>query len=620
MLMSRAPHRRVANPPPKPLLLFDADCHFCRRWIERWRETTGDRVEYLSSQEAGGRFPEIPQREFENAVQLVETNGDVFSGAEAVFRSLGRAPHRKFLAWSYDQVPGFAAITETAYSLIARNRHLASTATRWLWGDDVRRPTYYNARRWFLRTLGLAYLIAFISAWVQIDGLMGEHGLTPAGEMLSLLRGEGLSQPQLSLSAPTLSWFSTSSTMLHGLCAVGSAAAALLTFGLVPVAALLVCFACYLSLVVPGAAFFSYQWDILLLETGFVALFVAPLQWRMARGRQAPVSRIGLFLVKFLLFKLVFMSGVVKLTSGDDAWWHLSALDYHYWTQPLPTVFAWFADQSPDWLKRSCVAATIAVEILVPFFIWAPRRLRHAAAALLIALQIAIAVTGNYCFFNVLTIALCLVLIDDTLWSPQRQREAAGSRLCWPTAVPALAMLLTLPVNLWLICSAFERRPPGRKAMLALYSALEPIHIANGYGLFRVMTKERPEIVFEGSADGVNWRPYEFKWKPGDLKRAPQWNAPHQPRLDWSMWFAALGSDRDRVVAERLAAAMLRNDHSVLRLLAGNPFPDAPPQSVRATLCQYRFTTAEERSRTGAWWARDDCTPYLPAVTRRDMR
>ncbi|MBA3881640.1 MAG: lipase maturation factor family protein [Chthoniobacterales bacterium] len=611
----------MASPPPKPLLIFDGDCHFCRRWIERWRESTEGRIDYVSSQEVGARFPEIAQREFQNAVQLIEPDGEVFAGAEAVFRSLGHAPRHRWLPWCYERVHGFAPATETAYSLVARNRHLASKATRWLWGDDVRRPTYYNARRWFLRTLGLVYLIAFISAWAQIDGLMGEHGLTPAGRMLSLFGSGGVFHPGLALRWPTLCWFSASSTMLHGLCASGSAAAALLAFGILPLPALLVCFGCYLSLIVPGEAFFSYQWDILLLETGFVAIFVSPLQWRMARANDPPVSRIGLFLVKFLLFKLMFMSGIVKLTSGDDAWWKLTALDYHYWTQPLPTVFAWFADKSPDWLKRLSVAATLFTEIVVPFFIWAPRRFRHAAAVLLIALQIAITITGNYCFFNLLAIALCLVVIDDTAWHPHVDREiAAPQGRRWANLIPALALIITLPLNLCLTCSAFERRPNWPRSVIALYARLEPFRLANGYGLFRVMTKERPEIIFEGSADGVDWQPYEFGWKPGDPHRRPLWNAPHQPRLDWSMWFAALGSERDRVVAEAVAAAMLRNDASVLGLLAGNPFTQTPPRFVRATLYQYRFTTAEERGRTGDWWARDDGTAYLPAVSLQDFR
>ncbi len=611
--MSSAPHLRVANPPPKPLLIFDGECHFCRRWVERWREMTAGRVDYTSSQEVGAKFPEISPDAFAKSVQLVRPNGEVFSGANAVFRSLESRRGGKVSLWCYEHVPGFAALTETAYSAVAQNRHLASAATRWLWGDDVRRPVYYNARRWFLRWLGLVYLIAFISVWVQVDGLMGEHGLTPAGEVMSALGGSGWQQP-------TLCWLGSGSAMLHGLCAGGTAAAALLTFGFIPVPALLICFACYLSLIVPGEIFFSYQWDILLLETGFVALFVAPLQWRMRRGHDAPVSRIGLFLVKFLLFKLMFMSGVVKLTSGDDSWWKLSALDYHYWTQPLPTVFAWFADKSPDWVKKASVGATLFVEIVVPFFIWAPRRLRHVAALLLIALQVAIAITGNYCFFNLITAVLCLLLLDDSFWKPKAEREASASQSRWRAAGPALALVITFPLNLWLTISALQERPLFPRPLFALYAHLETFRIVNSYGLFRVMTKERPEIVFEGSADGMNWQPYEFRWKPGDLDRPPQWNAPHQPRLDWSMWFAALGSRRDLAVAERLVAALLRNDSAVLRLMGRNPFGITPPQSIRATLYNYRFTNADEHRRTGAWWARDAGSELLPAMTLQDFR
>ncbi|CAN5642373.1 lipase maturation factor family protein [soil metagenome] len=608
--MSSAPHCTVANPPSKPLMIFDGDCHFCRRWVERWREITGDRVEYATSQEVSQRFPEIPQSEFANAVQLVEPSGEVFRGAAAVFRSLGKAGGRRWMAAGYERVPGVAPVTEAAYAVIARNRQLASTATRWLWGNDVRRPTYYHARRWFLRALGLVYLIAFISVWVQVEGLMGEHGLTPAGEMLSLSREmSGGGTAGLWLKQPTLCWISSSGAMLHALCAAGAIAAALLTFGLLPVPALLVCFGCYLSLMVPGEVFFSYQWDILLLETGFVALFVTPLQSSMAAGRDAPVSRIGWFLVTFLLFKLMFMSGVVKLTSGDETWWNAIALDYHYWTQPLPTLLAWFADKNPEWLKKAAVAATLLIETVVPFFIWAPRRLRHSAAAVMILLQVGIALTGNYGFFNLLPAVLCLLLFDDTLW---RGRHAGIiSHRETPTWIPAVVLAVTLPLNLWLISTAFGQPPRWAKP---LYSLFEPFRIANGYGLFRVMTKERPEIVFEGTADGVNWRPYEFRWKPGNPMRPPQWNAPHQPRLDWSMWFAALGSRRDRLVVARLTRALLRNEPAVLGLLGENPFADTPPASVRATIFDYRFTSSEERRRTGAWWKRDEGAELLPPV------
>ncbi len=458
---------------------------------------TRGKVDYESSQNAGVRFPEIPRAEFENAVQFIETDGTVFRAAEAVFRSLAYARGGGWTAWSYNNVPGFAAITEVAYGVVARHRALASAGTRFLWGDEVRRPTYFAARRGFLKTLGLVYLIAFISLWAQVDGLMGAHGILPANEIMASMRETAGVTPW---QAPTLCWWSASDAMLHGLCLVGAVGGALLAFGFVPLPALLVCFFCYLSLITPGGIFFNYQWDILLLETGFVAIFLAPWQARISRGRDAPVSGIGLFLAKGLLFKLMLMSGVVKLMSGDPTWLDLTALDFHYWTQPLPTIVAWFSDKNPEWFKKFCVALALFAEVVVPFFIWAPRRLRLLAAGLLIALQVAIAITGNYCFFNLLTIALCLLLIDDTSWAPRRPRERPGARARWPVLVPAAALVLTLPFNAWQIYSAFAPLAEMPRPLLALALRLEPFRIANGYGLFRVMTKDPSRRSFSRGA------------------------------------------------------------------------------------------------------------------------
>ncbi len=618
--MENASPRRVLHPPPKPVMLFDGDCHFCRRWIERWKDLTGDAVEYRSFQEAGAEFPEIAVADLAAAVHLIDANGEVFRGAEAVFRALAHAPGRRWPLKIYQRVPVFAALAEGIYRFIARRRMMASFATRTLWGTDVRRPTYLAARRGFLRTIGLVYLIAFISIWVQVDGLMGARGLIPAGELLNSMRASfGGSLGTLALQHPTLCWLNSSDAMLHALCLFGVLASALLTFGFLPLPALIFCFASYLSLINAGELFFSYQWDILLLETGFVALFVAPWQWRFCRGHDGRVPVLGLFLIKLLLFKLMFMSGVVKLTSGDASWIDLTALDYHYWTQPLPTIFAWFADKNPEWLKKFSVAAVLFIEIVVPFFIWAPRRLRITATGLLIGLQLAIALTGNYCFFNLLTIALCLPLIDDASWSPRR-RERASDAWSWSSFVPAMVLIVTLPVNAWLIYNAIRPEADAPKFVQTLESGLAPFQITNGYGLFRVMTKDRPEIIFEGSADAFDWQAYEFKWKPGDLQRAPQWNAPHQPRLDWSMWFAALGSRRDGVVAERLVERLLQNDAAVLRLLARNPFPEKPPQFIRASLYEYRFSSSEEHARTGEWWTRELRRQYLPTLSLRDFQ
>jgi lipase maturation factor 1 len=453
---------------------------------------------------------------------------------------------------------------------------------------------------------------------------------------------------------PTLCWFDSSNAFLHFLCGGGVVLSLLLIFGIAPALLLATLFVLYLSLTIAGQVFFNFQWDVLLLEIGFLSIFLAP--WRLwprdliwwpgaaSPATPASVSRAGLFLLKFLLFKLMLMSGVVKLTSGDDSWgwlnqsfhWSaLTALDYHYWSQPLPTVFAWWADKSPEWFKHFSVAFCLAVEIIVPFFIWAPRRPRLMAAGLIIFLQIIIALTGNYCFFNLLTIALCLLLIDDAAIgmsrrdipapingapnaSPARTGRALSKQLCRYAALAVI--VVTLPINTWLIFSAFkpQSRPPGWLAKF--YEQLEAFRIVNGYGLFRVMTKDRGEIVIEGSTDGVEWLPYEFKWKPGNVKRAPGWCAPHQPRLDWQMWFAALDAPEQNPWLVGLIVRLLEGSRDVTGLLAHDPFPDKPPHYIRAMFYRYRFTTLEERRQTGAWWKRQELREYLPTISRDQLR
>src|SRR5437016_3160065 len=414
----------LSNPPPRPLIIWDDECHFCRRWIERWREITRGEIDYATSRESAERFPEIQREKFERSVIYVETDGSVFSGAEAAFRSLRCRSSKRWLSWSYDHVPGFAPVSECFYTIIAANRRFASAITRLLWGSDVRPPTYFVSRRWFLRAVGLIFLIAFVSLWVQIDGLIGSNGITPVRDFLPAARAQ-LGDHALSI-LPTLCWFNSSDAFLHFLCGGGVVLSLLLIFGIASALSLVGLVGFYLSLAIAGQTFLSFQWDILLLETGFLSIFLAP--WRLwpKRGLDPPVSRAALFLLKVLLFKLMVMSGVVKLTSGDDSWWNLTALDYHYWSQPLPTIFSSWADQSPEWFKKFSVAFCLVVEIIVPLFIWAPRRLRLLACGLVVFLQIMIAATGNYCFFNLLTIALCLLLIDDS--RSEERRVGKGCR------------------------------------------------------------------------------------------------------------------------------------------------------------------------------------------------
>jgi len=617
--MTNEPHLRVGNPPPKPLMIWDGDCHFCKRWIERWREITAGKVDYCTYQETADRFPEVPVEQFKRAVAFIEPDGKTFFAAEAVYRSLRSRSSRKWLAWSYDHVPGFAVVSELAYKFIARHRKLGSAITRLLWGKDVRPPTYFWARRWFLRALGLIYLIAFVSFWVQVDGLIGSNGILPVSQFLPA------AHQQLGRDAycllPTLCWFNSGNTFLHFLCGGGVVFSLLLIAGIIPIVSLIALFAFYLSLTLAGQTFLGFQWDILLIETGFLSIFLAPWQLVPKREREPPISRAALFLLKLLLFKLLLMSGVVKLTSGDDCWWNLTALDYHYWSQPLPTVFGWWGDQHPEWFKKFSVAFCLTVEIIAPFFIWAPRRLKLIAVGLIVFLQIAIAVTGNYCFFNLLTIALCLLLIDDAAIGRKHATvidRRYSHRLSNYGAIAVI--IITLPVNAWLIFTAFKPEAVWPRSLSVVYEHLEAFRIVNSYGLFRVMTRDRREIVIEGSADGVDWLPYELKWKPGDVKRAPGWCAPHQPRLDWQMWFAALGSARDRVWFEYLVARLLEGEPDVTRLFARNPFPQGPPRYIRAVFYRYRFTTADEHRQTGAWWRRQELGEYFPTVSLQQLR
>ncbi len=606
------------------------------RWIERWRVMTAGKIGYVTYQEVADQFPEIPRGEFERAMTFIEPDGKTFFAAEAVYRSLQYRSSRKWLAWSYDHVPGFAEVSELAYRFIARHRKVGSAVTRLLWGNDVRPPTYFWAQRWFLRALGLIYLIAFVSLWVQVEGLVGSDGVSPVNQFLPAVY-ERFGRSAYSL-LPTLCWFNSSNGFLHFLCSGGVVLSLLLIVGIAPALSLVALFVFYLSLILAGQTFLSFQWDILLLETGFLSIFLAPWRiwprelfwWPGAAIPATAVSRPALFLLKFLLFKLMLMSGVVKLTSGDNSWWNLTALDYHYWSQPLPTVFGWWADKSPEWFKHFSVAFCLVVESIVPFFICAPRRLRLIAAGLMIFLQFVIALTGNYCFFNLLTIALCLLLIDDAVVASlcrgallRRIRSTATQRRAYNglSRYAAIAVIIvTLPINAWLIFTAFKPDTEWPRLLAVAYGRVETFRIVNGYGLFRVMTKGRDEIVIEGSADGFDWLPYEFKWKPGHVMRAPGWCAPHQPRLDWQMWFAALGTPRENPWLGGLIVQLLQGSPDVSRLLAKNPFPREPPRYIRAMFYRYRFTTLREHRQTGAWWKRQELREYLPTMSLNEIQ
>ncbi len=616
----------------KPLLIFDGNCGFCRRWIRRWQAMTGERVDYAPYQAVGERFPQISQKEFETATQLVEPDGRISSGAEAVFRSLATVPGKGLGLWFYQRVPGFAPISRAAYRFVAGHRRGLSSLTKTFWGSNLEPSTFDLSRRLFIRLMGVVYLIAFASLAVQVVGLVGKNGITPIAEYLPRVYEKLGTDAYWSL--PTLCWFDATDEFLKFLCWGGVGLASLLVLGLFPIPMLVILWVFYLSLTVAGGVFLRFQWDILLLEAGFLAIFFAPLSWRLGSSRAAPPSGMLRFLVKWLLFRLMFLSGLVKLTAEQSieevakTWSNLTALNYHYETQPIPTWASWYAHQLPDWFQKCSVVLMFAAELVVPFLLFGPRRIRHAACAVIIGFMALVGATGNYNFFNLLTVSLCIPLLDDAFlrrFIPARFREwlvkphPRASRRVGRKLVAATLALYLVPFGAYLgyISSRpveradrdrveQQRKEPVRiEWMDRVLSRTSSFHFVNSYGLFRVMTRSRPEIVIEGSNDGRTWLEYEFPWKPGDLKRRPAFVEPHQPRLDWQMWFAALGRYERNPWFAGLMRRLLEGSPSVLALLEKNPFPDAPPRYLRATLYDYHFTSSKTRSETGAWWRRE---------------
>lgn len=627
MPRSLGPKQLTHSEPPhdRPLLVYDADCHFCIRWVRRWLQVTEGKIDAASYQSLGDRFTQdIPVESFQAAVRLIETDGQVFAGAEAVFRTLSyRAGFGSGLPlWCFQQIPGCRPIFSSIYRWIAKHRTFASVFTTLLWGkgeDAVCIPTYYSARDWFLRLLGVIYLIAFLSFWVQVDGLIGSNGILPVARWLTAIRAQV--GPDAYRILPTLCWFNSSDSFLHSLCAAGVFLSALLIFQILPTLSLALLWVCYLSLAVAGQVFLNFQWDYLLLETGFFSIFLAPLRILPSARRVAPVQPLARFLLVLLLFRLMVMSGIVKLTSGDESWLNLTALSYHYETQPLPTPLAWWARWLPDSFHAASIVVMFAIEIGAPFLLFAPRRLRLFGAMSLIGFQILIALTGNYCFFNLLTIALCLLAIDDAVWPRSHKRDSADVRgKLWPDWILVPVTTVVFTFSGMLFWEALSPRNEWPSLLAIPYSHIESFRSLNGYGLFRVMTKRRPEIVVEGSADGETWVAYEFKYKPGDPNRPPPIVAPHQPRVDWQMWFAALDDVRREPWFLNFMTRLLENSKPVVSLLAKNPFPDAPPRYVRARLYQYRFSSESERKQTGAWWVREETEMYCPPVSLKEAQ
>jgi len=606
-----------------PLFIFDGDCHFCRYWVAKWKDLTGDKVNYAPYQEVGRDYPEIPVKDFQTSSRFISISGEVTGGAEAAFRALTYSKAHRWIFWAYKTIPGVKFVSELVYRVVAGNRPIFSWLTRLIWGKEYHRPSHFIPRWLFFRILGAVYLIAFVSLWVQVLGLVGSNGILPVEPYLSAVQQQvGTDGYRL---VPTVFWFNSSDLALQVVCGTGAFFSLLLIYGLAPVPVLLVLWALYLSLLSVCREFLGFQWDVLLLETGFLALFLAPLQFEPDISREAPPSKIILFLFSWLGFKLMFLAGMVKRISGDPTWRDLTALNFHYYTQPIPTWTSWYAHHLPESFQKFSVFMVFVIELALPFFIFAPRRLRYAAVLSMMGFMVLIMATGNYCFFNILTVAILLLLLDDSFWPKKIQKWFRDRREWardfpswgWPRVVIVPVAVLLFLGSTYQMTARLRVRVGWPDSFVKAVRFIAPFHSINHYGLFAVMTTTRPEIIVEGSNDQRIWLPYEFKYKPGDLYRRPAFVEPHQPRLDWQMWFAALGNYRQNQWFLSFCQRLMEGSPEVLGLLAKNPFPDDPPRYIRAVTYEYQFSDSKLKRETGQWWKREKKGLYIPAVSLR---
>ena len=465
---------------------------------------------------------------------------------------------------------------------------------------------YRLASGLFLKALAVIYFAAFLSLAVQVTGLVGANGILPFHEVLEYMyQSQGASAY---LYKPTVFWIDSSDTALVTVCVLGCAVSLLLLAGIQPTWSLIVLFVLYLSLLHAGQTFLMFQWDILLLEAGFLAIF-------LTRG----ANHLLLFMFHWLLFRLRFMSGVSKLASGDPSWSGMTTLNYYFETQPLPHIGAWYFHQLPDWVLKGGVMLVLFSELVVPFFIFLPRKFRLFAAGFTIVIQLLIIATSNHNWINLMTIVLCLFLLDDDLL----RKILPGSVQRYTALEPALESAshgghkllrnrFLLPVFAFLIMLssvvAFTSMVTNSRLADSLKQSTVLIRlwgIGHIYHVFPNMQVERHELEIEGSDDGVEWKAYVFKYKPGPLDEMPAFIVPHQPRLDWMIWFVPPRSERMMYWFGEFMQRIHEGSPEVLGLLRHNPFPDKPPRYLRVKAYQYWFTSEEEREATGNWWRRE---------------
>jgi len=468
---------------------------------------------------------------------------------------------------------------------------------------------YVLTRLLIQRGLAAVYLVAFLVAVNQFLPLCGRRGLLPARERLARL---GF------WDAPSLFHWTSSDRTFRVAAWAGAALAAFALAGLserfglaVSIGTWAALWALYLSFVNAGGLFYGYGWETLICEAGFLAVFLGPAEMVPA----LPV----LWLFKWLAFRVMFGAGLIKLR-GDPCWRDLTCLEYHYETQPMPNPLSWFLHRSPRWFHKLEVAATHFVQLVAGWGLLAPAPASWIAGVLVVGFQLTLVASGNLSWLNWLTIVVALSAFSDPAIEAVAPLAAPAGLAPRPAAFDAAVaavVLLVAGLSVRPVRNLFARRQ-------LMNASFEPLRLVNTYGAFGSVTRERLEVVLEGTDaavpdEGAEWREYGFRGKPGDPRRMPPWAAPYHLRLDWQMWFAALAPSQVPLWMVRLVERLLEGDRAVSGLLRHDPFRDAPPRHVRAGLWRYRFTTAAERRAGGGWWSRTRVGEYLPAVSLADL-
>ena len=485
------------------------------------------------------------------------------------------------------------------------------------------RPSYWLTRFLILRLLGLVYFVAFLSLAQQVLPLIGTDGLLPVGLFLERVQTHFGSRLAGFLQIPSVFWVNASDRVLVVAAWAGTALSLVVLLGFANAPLLAVLWALYLSFVHIGQDWYGYGWEIQLLETGFLAVFLCPLLDGRPFPRRPPPTPV-VWCLRWLVFRIMLGAGLIKLR-GDPCWRNFTCLYYHYETQPLPNPLSWRLHFMPHWFHQLGVLFNHLAELAAPWFAFGPRAARHAAGTVLLALQIFLILSGNLSFLNWLTIVPILACFDDSLLGrllPRRlaARAERGAREAEPSRAQQVAVAGLVAVVALLSIAPVENLLSRRQAMNTSFNRLD---LVNTYGAFGTVGRERREIVFEGTQDEVlgdetRWLPYEFKCKPGDPERRPCIIAPYQYRIDWQIWFAAMSTPERYPWTLHLLWKLLHNDRGALSLLATNPFPDAPPRWIRARLFRYKFAPPDDPG--GAWWKRTPLGLWIVPLSADDPR